>query len=123
MQSSGPPGFYNAPVSKFLLLSVGGCSLLANVLTVKTAFHLQLTPHLTTHHQFWRLLTHHCAFANSSELFFGGMVLYHLRVIERHFGSSKYAAFLFVSSVISTLLEVGALVSGGPFGLRYIPAG
>ncbi|RUS14981.1 hypothetical protein BC937DRAFT_93063 [Endogone sp. FLAS-F59071] len=73
--------------------------------------------------QFWRLLTHHCAFANSSELFFGSLVLYHMRVIERQFGSSKYAAFLFVSSIVSTLLEVGALVSGGPFGLKYIPAG
>jgi hypothetical protein len=44
-------GFYNAPVTKLISLGVGGCSLLASVLNAKPYLHLQLTPHLTTHHQ------------------------------------------------------------------------
>jgi membrane associated rhomboid family serine protease len=41
--------------------------------------------------QFWRLLVSHLAFANSSDLLFGGLMIYHMRVIERHFGTAKYA--------------------------------
>jgi hypothetical protein len=44
-------GFYNAPTTKALLLIVGGLSLFASVYQIKTSFHLQLVPHLTTHHQ------------------------------------------------------------------------
>ncbi|OZJ03513.1 hypothetical protein BZG36_03428 [Bifiguratus adelaidae] len=123
MQSSGPAGFSHAPVSKLLLLGMGSCSLLASLLHWKPLLHLQLVPHLTQYHQYFRLLTHQIAFANSGELFVGGMVMYHLRVIERLYGSRKYAAFVFVSSVISTFLELGALMSLRGVGLRYIPAG
>ncbi|CAO3687266.1 unnamed protein product [Umbelopsis ramanniana] len=123
MQSVGPAGFYNAPISKVIALSVGATSLLASVLNIKPYFHLQLSPHLTTHHQFWRLLVSHVAFANSSDLLFGGIMIYHMRVIERHFGTAKYAAFIAIAWLVSTLLEVGALVMLAKLGLRSIPAG
>ncbi|CAO3646789.1 unnamed protein product [Cunninghamella blakesleeana] len=51
------------------------------------------------------------------------MIIYAMRIIERYFGSSKYAAFIFVIINLSTLLEIGALVTGIKFGLRYIPGG
>lgn len=44
-------GFYNVPVTKFLVLFVGTCSILSAILNLKMYFHLQLTPHLTIHHQ------------------------------------------------------------------------
>ncbi|KAI8381126.1 uncharacterized protein BYT42DRAFT_565351 [Radiomyces spectabilis] len=116
-------GFYNVPVTKFLLLFVGGCSILSAILNLKPAFHLQLSPHITVHHQFWRLLTSHCAFANSGDVFFGSLLLYVMRVIERLYGSSKYAAFVFLAVVLSTLLEIGALVSLARLGLRSFPGG
>ncbi|CDS13354.1 hypothetical protein LRAMOSA05532 [Lichtheimia ramosa] len=123
MQAVGPSGFYNVPVTKFLMLFIGSCSLLASILNYKQIFHLQLSPHITIHHQFWRLVTSHCAFTNSGELFFGLLLLYSMRVIERQFGSPKYAAFMFVTLLIATFLEIGALVSGARLGFRKIPGG
>ncbi|KAG2174797.1 hypothetical protein INT43_005859 [Umbelopsis isabellina] len=123
LNNNGFTGFYNAPVTKMISLGVGACSLLASVLNVKPYLHLQLTPHLTTHHQFWRLLVSHLAFANSSDLLFGGLIVYHMRVVERQFGTPKYVAFIAISWVLSTLLEIGALVMLSKLGLRSIPAG
>ncbi|RCI03030.1 hypothetical protein CU098_012446, partial [Rhizopus stolonifer] len=44
-------------------------------------------------------------------------------VIERQYGSAKYMAFISISIVIATLLEVGALVLGAQIGLKSIPGG
>ncbi|KAF9579610.1 hypothetical protein BGW38_004064 [Lunasporangiospora selenospora] len=90
---------------------------------MKTDFHLQLVPHLTTHHQFWRLIASHFAFSTSTEVFFAGLLLYHLRAIERLFGPAKYISFLFVSGVICTLLNIAVLVTGSTIGLNVLPAG
>ncbi|CEP14827.1 hypothetical protein [Parasitella parasitica] len=123
MQETGPAGFYNVPVTKFLVLSVGVCSILAAIMNLKPYFDLQLVPHMTVHHQFWRLLTSQIAFGSSGDVFFGLLLLYNLRVIERQYGSSKYTAFLFISIVVSTLLELGALVAGAQVGFKSIPGG
>ncbi|CAO3608910.1 unnamed protein product [Mucor fragilis] len=123
MQATGPAGFYNVPVTKFLVLFVGTCSILAAIMNVKQYFYLQLIPHITIHHQFWRLLTSQIAFGSSGDVFFGSLLLYTFRVIERQYGSSKYTAFLFISVVVSTLLELGALVVGAQIGLKSIPGG
>ena len=46
--------------------------------------------------QYWRLLVHHAAFSNSSELFLWELILYNVGVdIERQFGGVKYAVSLF----------------------------
>ncbi|KAI8082484.1 uncharacterized protein B0P05DRAFT_537243 [Gilbertella persicaria] len=123
MQAVGPAGFYNVPVTKFLVLFIGSCSILTSIFNMKQYFQLQLTPHITVHHQFWRLLTSHIAFGNSGDVFFGSLLLYTLRVIERQYGSAKYMAFISISIVIATLLEVGALVLGAQIGLKSIPGG
>ncbi|RGB23841.1 hypothetical protein C1646_633384, partial [Rhizophagus diaphanus] len=115
--------FHNAPVTKSLLLCIGGCSLVAYLLDSRSLFHLQLIPNLTTNHEFWRLITSHSVLTTSGEFFFGSIIIYHLRIIERQFGSSKYAAFFFVSSALSTILEVGTLAIGRQFHLKFIPAG
>jgi hypothetical protein len=42
--------------------------------------------------QYWRLLVHHAAFSNSSELFLWELILYNTGVdVERQFGGVKYA--------------------------------
>lgn len=42
--------------------------------------------------QYWRLLGHHLAFVNSSDLFLATLVFYNVGVqVERQFGSVKYA--------------------------------
>ncbi|GAN01607.1 uba domain-containing protein ucp14 [Mucor ambiguus] len=120
MQPTGPAGLYNVPVTKFLVLFVGTCSILAAIMNIKQYFYLQLIPHITIHHQFWRLLTSQIAFGSSGDVFFGSILLYTLRVIERQYGSSKYTVRLVM---ISTLLELGALVVGAQIGLKSIPGG
>jgi hypothetical protein len=56
----------------------------------KSAVDLCAQPHLLM--QYWRLLVHHAAFSNSSELFLWELILYNIGVdIERQFGGVKYA--------------------------------
>ncbi|KAL0080064.1 hypothetical protein J3Q64DRAFT_1752522 [Phycomyces blakesleeanus] len=123
MQAAVATGFYNVLVTKALILWIGGCSVVAAIFQQKMLLHLQLRPHLTVHHQFWRLLTSHCAFTNSGDLFYGMLLLYAMQVVERNFGSAKYAAFVFVALGLTSLLEVGALVLGKALGLKRIPGG
>lgn len=66
------------------MLLVGITSLAASLLDVKPYLHLQLVPHITKYHQFWRVLVHPIAFANSTELFMAELLLYGVGVrIER----------------------------------------
>ncbi|CAG8747483.1 3271_t:CDS:2, partial [Acaulospora morrowiae] len=124
MSSAGiTSGFDNTPVTKGLLLCVGGCSAVAYLLDCRSSVHLQLIPNLTSQREFWRLITTQCVATTTGEFFFGSLVLFQLRVIERQFGSSKYAAFFFVTSALSTMFEIGALAVGNKFGLTSIPAG
>ncbi|RHZ81376.1 hypothetical protein Glove_120g224 [Diversispora epigaea] len=116
-------GFENAPITRGLLLCISGCSLVTYLLDRRSLVHLQLIPNLISQHEFWRLITSQSIFTSSGEFFLGSLVLYRLRVIERQFGSSKYAAFFFVTSALSTIFEIGALTIGNKYGLTYIPAG
>lgn len=99
-------------------------SITAGVFDVKHYLHLQLVPHLSRHHQYWRLLTHHLAFSNSSDLFLAELLLYVVGVnIERQFGSVKFASFTIVSGLVSTLLEFMALILLHRIGVNHIPGG
>jgi len=104
-----------------------GCaltSIAASILDVKHYLHLQLVPHLSRHHQYWRLFVHHLAISNSSELLLTEILLYNVAVpIERLFGSTKFASFAFVSVLTSTILEFGALLAFNRSGLNVIPSG
>ncbi|CAE6404828.1 unnamed protein product [Rhizoctonia solani] len=117
-------GFQNAPVTKGLMIATGALSLIAGLADVRYYFHLQLSPHISRDHQYWRLLTNQLAFTNSSELLLGQIVLYNVAVgIERTFGSHKYFSFLVAAASVSTLLNFSSLVALHHFGLNYIPAG
>ncbi|KAJ1991774.1 hypothetical protein H4R33_001231 [Dimargaris cristalligena] len=121
--SSGLSGFYNTPISKALVLGVGGMTIATSILRWKPYLNLILNPHLTRDNQFWRLITSQLAFANSGELLFGCILLYQFRVIERFFGPAKFSAFVFLSSIGTKLLELGCLVSSNSLGLNILPAG
>ncbi|ORX62085.1 hypothetical protein DM01DRAFT_1403798 [Hesseltinella vesiculosa] len=123
MSVVGPAGFYNAPVTKLLVMGNWVLAVLISILQWKPYIHLQLSPHITIHHQFWRLLTCQFVFTSTGDVFFGTMVIYAMRTVERQFGSTKYAAFVLVMIGVATLLEIGALVTGLKLGFRYIPGG
>ncbi|KAI9595854.1 hypothetical protein BDF19DRAFT_440302 [Syncephalis fuscata] len=113
MNSSGPSGFNGAPVTKAMVWGIGGLSILASVYRLKHMMHLQLIPHLTVHHQYWRLFVSSSAFASSGEALFGCVLLYHCRAVERQYGSSKY-----VHRIPDVVLALAR-----PLGLVYIPSG
>ena len=68
----------------------------------------------------WRMVVHDFMFSSNGELFFGLVLLYHLRIIERLFGSKKYSSFIIVNSLMTTALQVlGMLIFRNlkvPFG-------
>ncbi|KAI8061416.1 hypothetical protein BC940DRAFT_310274 [Gongronella butleri] len=123
MSVVGLAGFYNAPVTKLLVFSNWFLSVVISILQWKPLIHLQLSPHITLHHQFWRIFTSQLVFTSTGDVFFGTMVIYAMRIVERQFGSAKYAAFVVVMLGVAALMEIGALVMGLKLGFRYIPGG
>lgn len=84
-------GFANAPVTRFLVLSTVVSALLASITDTKYFFPIQPRPHLLDYGQFWRLLTWQICYTNSTEVLFAAITFYQLRVIERLWGSRKFA--------------------------------
>ncbi|KAK7469390.1 hypothetical protein VKT23_003865 [Stygiomarasmius scandens] len=116
--------FEHAPFTKGVMIILGLTSIVVGLFDVKHYFHLQLVPHISRHHQYWRLIVHNVTFSNSSDLFLAEVLLYNVGVqIERHFGTLKFASFAFVSTVLSILLEFLSLILFHRAGLNYIPAG
>ena len=83
-------GFTNAPASKYLVVAVVASSLLASVTDSKHLFWLAVRPHIVDYRQFWRILTWQACYTNSTEVLFGALTLYQLRVIERLWGTRKF---------------------------------
>lgn len=84
-------GFKDAPVSRSLVFGIVAASLLASILDIKYYFYILVEPHLWQYHQLWRILIYQFCYTNSSEVLFAAMVAYHLRIIERMWGSRKFA--------------------------------
>ncbi|KAJ3793384.1 hypothetical protein GGU11DRAFT_748955 [Lentinula aff. detonsa] len=116
--------FEYASVSKGLMISLALTSIVVGVFDVKHYFHLQLVPHISKYHQYWRLALHNIAFANSSDLFLAELILYQDGIqVERCFGSLKFASFLVVSTLLSTLLEFISLLLFHRVGLNHLSSG
>ncbi|KAI8847514.1 hypothetical protein BC829DRAFT_396046 [Chytridium lagenaria] len=113
-------GFYNAPVSKAIFLTVGLNSLVCSILNFKSSFHLQIFPHIASHFQ---ILTTNLAFTSSTEILFGSLLIYHFRLLERQWGPRKYGSFALVTSAISTVLASLILFAGKSFGFSRTAAG
>ncbi len=84
-------GFTSAPVSRVLFFGVIASSILASITDTKYLFYINVVPHLWRYKQFWRLLAWQTCYTNSTELLFAAMSIYHMRIIERLWGSRKFA--------------------------------
>ncbi|KAF8638550.1 hypothetical protein AX17_002093 [Amanita inopinata Kibby_2008] len=116
--------FEHALVTKGIMVGSAVSSILVGLFDVKHYFHLQLVPHISRHHQYWRLFVHHLAFSNSTDLFLSEILLFNVGVqIERQFGSAKYASFALVTFLLSTILEFVSLILFHRLGLNYIAMG
>lgn len=83
--------FTNAPVTRLLVLGVVSASTLASILDVKHYFYILIDTHIWRYRQLWRLLAYQLCYTNSAEVLFAAMTLYNLRIVERMWGSRKYA--------------------------------
>ncbi|KAI0322502.1 hypothetical protein OF83DRAFT_735601 [Amylostereum chailletii] len=116
--------FQHAPVTKGVMIACALTSIVVAIFDVKHYFHLQLIPHLSRDLQYWRLFTHHLVYSNSSELFAWELLLFNVGVsVERQYGSIKYASFIIVTSLVSTILEFLCLLVFHTSGFNHIPAG
>ncbi|CAD0106223.1 unnamed protein product, partial [Aureobasidium uvarum] len=84
-------GFSNAPLSKYLVMAVVAASLVASITDTKHLFFIMVKPHISDYGQLWRCMTWPLVYTNSTEVLFSAMTLYQLRVIERLWGSRKFA--------------------------------
>ncbi|BEI86564.1 hypothetical protein CcaverHIS002_0608510 [Cutaneotrichosporon cavernicola] len=117
-------GFQNAGVTKGIMVVLGITTLTISLLGAKPYAHLQLVPHITKYRQYFRVPLHPFAFANSTELLVGELLLYNIgRGIERSFGARKFASFVVVATAMSAVLCCAALVVLHRFGVNVVPAG
>ncbi|KAI7694867.1 hypothetical protein KC353_g18031 [Hortaea werneckii] len=120
-------GFTNAPVTKLLVFGIILTSFLATLTDTKYFFWIEVRPHLLDYAQFWRLLTWQVCYTNSTEVLFAAMSLYQLRIIERLWGTRKFASFLIATLPYTTLLPPILLATiirpiSGAY-INYLPAG
>ncbi|KAL3426681.1 uba domain-containing protein ucp14 [Phlyctema vagabunda] len=120
-------GFTDAPVSRSLAYGLVAASIVVSVTDSKHLLYIQVEPHLWRYHQAWRLLSYQACYTNSTEVLFAAMTLYNMRVIERLWGSRKFASFLVVSYLFTALLPpliLALFLRPLSFHtLNYLPAG
>lgn len=86
--------FTNAPVTRGLVLGLVATSIAASLFDAKHYFYILVDPHILRYHQPWRALLYQLCYTNSSEVLFASMTLYNMRLVERMWGSRKYAVSL-----------------------------
>eukprot|EP01102_Stenamoeba_stenopodia_P018677 TRINITY_DN6898_c0_g1_i1.p1 TRINITY_DN6898_c0_g1~~TRINITY_DN6898_c0_g1_i1.p1 ORF type:complete len:298 (-),score=37.49 TRINITY_DN6898_c0_g1_i1:58-951(-) len=126
MFNSGPSGFYNAPLSKALMIITAGASVLVTMMNSRDRFNVPALSVLTQRFQFWRLFTNNLFFNTPGETLFGLILIYSFRLFERQMGTSKFGAFTLLCYIISTLLHVGVLtlfptrpIVSGPYSFIF----
>mmetsp|Transcript_1148 Transcript_1148/g.2497 ORF Transcript_1148/g.2497 Transcript_1148/m.2497 type:complete len:331 (+) Transcript_1148:2-994(+) len=123
--NTGPSGFQNAPVTKGLLALNIGATLLSSITHSRHLLDISSHTDVFRKHQLWRLFTHSMPFRSAAELIFGGILLYQFRLFERQMGSRKYGAFCFVTTALSTTLQLVLSVRGisnvapGPYAIIF----
>ena len=113
-------GFRGTPFTRLLIFGIVSASVLASLTGTKQRFHVQLRPHLVAYHQFARVALWQLMYANSGELLFAAAAFYNLRVVERMFGTRKFASLVLVAwagtsvATVVLLALLNALLVGVP---------
>ncbi|OAA59440.1 hypothetical protein ISF_06375 [Cordyceps fumosorosea ARSEF 2679] len=97
--------FTNTPVTRLVVLGLVSASIGASLLDMKHYTYILISPHL---------------------VLFAAMSLYNLRTVERMWGSRKYASFLVVTSLITSIVPPALMVVLRPLApslFNYMPAG
>lgn len=96
--------FTNTPVTRLGVVGLVAGSIIASVLDVKHYFYILIDTHIWRYRQFWRILAYQLCYVNSTEVLFAAMSLYNLRIVERMWGSRKFAVSDFHETFYFTLL-------------------
>lgn len=102
-------GFTNAPITQFLVFSTVIGALVASLTDTRYYLPIAVVPHIWGYGQLWRFVTWNVAFTNSTEVLFGVLGFYQLRVMERLWGSRK-----FVVCPLQRILRCGLLTFTAP---------
>ncbi|KAH8819944.1 hypothetical protein F5884DRAFT_660637 [Xylogone sp. PMI_703] len=120
-------GLTNAPVSRSLAFGIVATSILVSITDLKHYFYIQVDPHFWRYHQLWRIFTYQVCYTNSTQVLFAAMTLYNMRVIERLWGSRKFASFVAVALFFTTFvppLLLALIIRPLSFNkLNFLPAG
>ncbi|CAO3597201.1 unnamed protein product [Absidia cylindrospora] len=116
--STGPAGFRNTPVTKVLVTVIGGCSAISSLFEANQ---------FTIQNPLWRLVSSQWVFTDIGSTVVGTWLIYKLRIIESRYGSSKFAALVFISFALSTLFHQAAnsifggarVTINGPYALIF----
>ena len=84
-------GFTDAPVCRALLFSIIISSIVVSITDTRHLFYFTVVPHVWQYNQYWRLLVWQTCYTSSTELLFAAVSIYSLRIIERLWGSRKFA--------------------------------
>lgn len=112
--------FTNAPVTRSLVLGLVSASVGASLFDIKHYFYILVDPQILRYHQTWRVLTYQLCYTNSSEVLFACMTLYQMRIVERMWGSRKYAVRFLFAVTGSFSQQRGQARAGGCVGLFLV---
>ncbi|EWC44796.1 hypothetical protein DRE_06434 [Drechslerella stenobrocha 248] len=120
-------GFAHTPISQFFVYYLVIAAVVISVSDYKYLFHVQIVPHLWRWNQWWRLLVWQGSYANTGEVLFASLAVYNLRIIERLWGSRKFASFLTYNLVSTSILApflLGTVFRPLTFWrMNYLPPG
>lgn len=83
-------GFTDAPVTQTLVFGTVIGALVATITDTRYYLPIAVAPHIWGYGQLWRFVTWGWVFTNSTEVLFGVLSFYQLRVVERLWGSRKF---------------------------------
>ncbi|KAK4224981.1 hypothetical protein QBC38DRAFT_281768 [Podospora fimiseda] len=118
--------FTSAPVTRTLVVGLFLFSLGASLFDIKHYFYISIGTHILRYHQLWRFLIYQLCYTNSSEVVFAAMLLYNTRIVEQRWGSRKFASFILVAALLTSIIPPFLVMIFRPltFGLfDYLPAG
>ncbi|KAI9892507.1 MAG: hypothetical protein M1814_001464 [Vezdaea aestivalis] len=119
-------GLRDAWVSRLFLYAIFIGCILATATDSQFLFYLSITPRSLTSGRLWPLLTWPTVFSQPVEALFASALIYHLRVVERLWGSRKFASVLLIAWACTIVFLPAALIAlqyVTASALTYLPSG
>ncbi|XP_029376953.1 ubiquitin-associated domain-containing protein 2 [Echeneis naucrates] len=103
--TTGSRGLYKAPLSKGLLLTLNGLTVMLTLLPQYQELFVYNLQAIMQQHQVSRLLCGRLICLDLKDSFCSSLLIYNFRIFERRFGTRKFASFLFGTWCLSALMD------------------